>query len=232
MACGMADRTEFLDRIRHRTRAGKYQPTRAPDTAWTPGGPRERGSIEDPPERFLEELELLGGYGKKVETLSEARDYLLSLAEERNAKRIVRWDIEELEALGVDESLEEAGTEVVLWRDLEDFREAAASADIGITTAEWAIAETGSLMLSGGPGKGRSVTLLPPIHVAVIPVDRVLGTVPEAIGKYSDAVPANLCFHTGPSRTGDIEMTLAIGVHGPGEVHVLLVERTEQMYAT
>ncbi len=225
----MADRAEFLESIRHRTRAGKYQPTRAPDTAWTPGGSRkERAPIEDPPERFLEELELLGGHGKKVETLSEARDYVLSLARERNAKLLVRWDVEELEALGVDELLEEAGIEVVIWRDLEDFREVAASADIGVTTAEWAVAETGSLMLVGGPGKGRSVTLLPSVHVAVVPVNRVLGTVPEAIGKYSDGeVPANLCFHTGPSRTGDIEMTLSIGVHGPGEVHVVLVERSD-----
>lgn len=230
----MADRTEFLESIRHRTRAGKYQPTRAPDTAWTPGGSRqERAPIEDPTRRFLEELEALGGYGKKVETLSEACDYVLALAEERKAKRVVRWDTEELDALGADESLKEAGCEVVLWRDLEDFREVTASADIGLTTAEWAIAETGSLTISGGPGKGRSVTLLPPVHVAVVPVDRVLGTVPEAIGKYSDGeVPANLCFHTGPSRTGDIEMTLSIGVHGPGEVHVVLVERTERTYET
>ena len=73
--------------------------------------------------------------------------------------------------------------------------------------------------------KGRSVTLLPPVHVAVVPVDRVLETVPDAIAKYAESgrVPANLTFHTGPSKSGDIEMTLAVGVHGPGEVHVVLV---------
>jgi L-lactate dehydrogenase complex protein LldG len=61
--------------------------------------------------------------------------------------------------------------------------------------------------------------------VAVVPVDRVLRTVPEAIERYaqSGGLPANVCFHTGPSRSGDIEMSLAIGVHGPGDVHVLLV---------
>lgn len=221
----MANRAEFLGSIRHRTRSGKYQPTRAPDVAWTPqGDPREREPIEDPASRFLEELEALGGNGRTVKDLSEARDYVLSLAQKRNAKRVVRWDVEELEELGVDEPLEEAGTEAVVWRDLEDLRETVANADIGLTTAEWAIAETGSLVLVGAPGNGRSVTLLPPVHVAVVPLDRVIGTVPEAIGKYAGGeVPANLCFHTGPSRTGDIEMTLSIGVHGPGEVHVLLV---------
>ena len=223
----MADRTEFLQSIRHRTRVGKYQPTRAPDVALTPqGDPRKQEPIEDPASRFFEELGALGGHGRKVRDLWEARDYILSLAKERNAKLVLRWDVEELGELGVDAPLEEAGTEVVVWQDLEDLRETVANADIGLTTAEWAIAETGSLVLAGGPGKGRSVTLLPPVHVAVVPVDRVLGTVPEAIGKYSGGkVPANLCFHTGPSRTGDIEMTLSIGVHGPGEVHVLLVER-------
>ena len=221
----MADRAEFLGAIRHRTRVGKYQPTRAPDIAWTPRvDPREQEPIEDPAARFLEELDAVGGHGKKVESLEEVQNYILSLAKERNAKLVVRWDAEELEELGVDEPLEEAGAGVVVWRDLEKSREVAADADIGLTTAEWAIAETGSLVLAGGPGKGRSVTLLPPVHVAVVPADRVLGTVTEAIGKYSyGEVPANLCFHTGPSRTGDIEMTLSIGVHGPGEVHVLLV---------
>ncbi len=225
----MADRTEFLRSIRHRTRTGRYQPTRSPDTAWTPGGDsRGRVPIEDPPARFIEELEALGGHGKKVGNLAEARDYILALAKKRNAKLLIRWDVGELEKLDVDGALEEAGTEVAVWRDLVDFREVAASADIGLTTAEWAVAETGSLMLAGGPGKGRSVTLLPPVHVAVVPVDRVLSTVPEAIGRYSDGnVPANLCFHTGPSRSGDIEMTLSIGVHGPGEVHALLVGRAD-----
>ena len=220
----MADRTEFLDSIRHRS--GRYKPTNAPDVAWTPKeGPRESAPIEDPPARFIEELEALGGHGKQVEGMEEARDYVLSLARERNAELLVRWDVEELQELGVDEPLREAGAEVVVWRDLEDFREVAARADIGLSTAEWAIAETGTLILTGGPGRGRTVTLLPPTYVAVVPVDRVLSTVPDAIEKYAgeETLPTNLCFHTGPSRSGDIEMTLTIGVHGPGDVHVVLV---------
>jgi len=222
----MADRAEFLEAIRHRTRTGRYRPTRAPDVAWTPGDePRESAPIEDPPARFLEELEALGGHGQRVESVEEARDYVVSLARERDAKLLVRWDAEELERLGVDEPLEEAGVEVTVWRDLEDFREVAAGADIGLSTAEWAIAETGSLVLTSGPGRGRTVTLLPQTYVAVIPTERVLGTVPEAIEKYAgnEGLPANVCFHTGPSRSGDIEMSLTIGVHGPGDVHVILV---------
>ena len=223
----MADRAEFLESIRHRTRTGQYKPTQAPDVAWTPkeGGPHESAPIDAPPARFLEELASLGGHGKRVETFEEAREYVLSVASERNAKSLVRWDVEELDA---DAPLREAGVEVVVWRggeDSQDLKEVAASADIGLSTAEWAIADTGSLVLTGGPGKGRTVTLLPPTYVAVLPVDRVLRTVPEAIQKYAEAgeVPANICFHTGPSRSGDIEMEIFVGMHGPGDVHVVLV---------
>ncbi len=222
----MADRTKFLDSIRHRTRTGQYKPTQAPDIAWTPKKePRQSERIEDPPTRFLQELQALGGHGKRVETLEDAREYVLSLARERDAKLLVRWNVEELEELGVDKPLREAGVEVVIWRDLDDFREVAGRADVGLSTADWAIAETGSLVLTGGPGRGRTVTLLPPTYVAVVAVDRVLRTVSEAIEKYAgdEMLPANVCFHTGPSRSGDIEMSLAIGVHGPGDVHVVLV---------
>jgi len=222
----MADRKEFLEAIRHRTRTGRYKPTRAPDVAWTPKGePQQSVPIEDPPARFLEELEALGGHGRRVESVKEARDYVLSLARKQGAKLLVRWDVEELERLGVDGPLEEAGVEVVVWRGLEDFREVVARADVGLSTAEWAIAETGSLVLTGGAGRGRTVTLLPPTYVAVVAVEKVLRTVPEAIEKYAGdgEVPANVCFHTGPSRSGDIEMSLTIGVHGPGDMHVVLV---------
>ncbi len=224
----MPGRAEFLASIRHRTQAGRYKPTKAPDVAWTgEGEPRQSEPIEDPPARFVEELEALGGHGKRVETLEDARDYVLELASERVAKLLIRWDVEELESLNVDVPLGEAGVEVAVWRDLADFREIAGKADIGLSTAAWAVAETGTLVLEGGPGMGRTVTLLPPTYVAVVPVDRLLQTVPEAIGKYAGGeaggLPANVCFHTGPSRSGDIEMSLFVGMHGPGDVHVVLV---------
>ena len=224
----MPGRAEFLESIRHRTQAGRYKPTIAPDVAWTrEGEPCESESIEDPATRFIEELEALGGHGERVENLEEAREYVLELAREREAKLLLRWDVEELDTLGVDAPLREAGVEVAVWRDLADFRETAGKADVGLSTAEWAIAETGTLVLEGGPGKGRTVTLLPPTYVAVVPVERILRTVPEAIEKYAGgeagALPANVGFHTGPSRSGDIEMSLFVGMHGPGDVHVVLV---------
>ncbi len=220
----MADRAEFLAAIRHRTRTGHYKPTHAPDVAWTSKGePATREEIEDPPTRLLEELEANGGHGRRVSSQEEAREYVVSLAREKGAKLLVRWDVEELDRLGVDDPLEEAGVEVAVWRNLGNFREVTARADVGLSTAEWAIAETGSLVLTSGLGRGRTVTLLPPTYVAVVAVEKVLSTVPEAIEKYAGEVPANVCFHTGPSRSGDIEMSLVTGMHGPGDVHVVLV---------
>jgi L-lactate utilization protein LutC len=222
----MADRAEFLQKVRHRTRRGRYKPTHAPDVAWTPeDAPRESPPVGDPAARFLEELGALGGQGRCVGGRLEARDAVLEISQERNAKLLVRWDVEELEGLGVDEPLRETGVEVVVWRDLEDFRGVTGRADVGLSTAAWAVAETGTLVLEGGLGMGRSVILLPPTYVAVVPVERMLRTVPEAIEKYAEAggLPANVCFHTGPSRSGDIEMSLFVGMHGPGDVHVVLV---------
>lgn len=225
----MADRAGFLASIRHRTRAGRYRPTKAPDSVWTrtEERPREAEPIGDPPVRFIRELEALGGHGTRVESMEEARDHVISLAKERNAKLLIRWDVEGLERLGADGPLREAGVDVAVWRGAGGLRELVARADIGLSTAEWAIAETGSLVLEGGPGRGRSVTLLPPTYVAVVPVEKVLRTVPEAIEKYAGGgaggLPANVCFHTGPSRSGDIEMSLVVGMHGPGDVHVILV---------
>ena len=221
----MPGRAEFLEKVRHRTRRGRYKPTHAPDVAWTPEeGPRYSPPIEDPPARFIGELEALGGHGKRVATIEEARDHVVSIAREREARLLVRWDVPELEEMGVDGPLAGAGVEVVAWRDLEDFRSIAGKADVGLSTAAWAVAETGTLVLEHGPGAGRSVTLLPPTYVAIVPAGKILSTVPEAIQKYAgERLPANVCFHTGPSRSGDIEMSLFVGMHGPGDVHVVLV---------
>lgn len=219
----MADRARFLQSIRHRTRTGKYKPTHAPDVAWTPKQTSPRPHpIEDPPARFVEKLEAIGGHGVRAGSFEEAGEYVVSLARERGAKLLVRWDDEDL--AGFDAPLAAAGVEVAVWGEPEDFREVTGRADVGLSTASWAIAETGSLVLEGGAGRGRSVTLLPPTYVAVVWADRILGTVPEAIGRYAGRrLPSNVCFHTGPSRSGDIEMSLVTGMHGPGDVHVVVV---------
>jgi len=96
--------------------------------------------------------------------------------------------------------------------------------DVGITTAQAAIAETGTLVLDSACERHRLVSLVPPVHIAIVNASSIFQTLGEALafihqnGNISPAVT----FITGPSRTADIELTLAIGVHGPQELYVIV----------
>jgi len=103
-------------------------------------------------------------------------------------------------------------------------REAQAAAACGITGCDAAIAETGSLALISGRGKPRAASLLPPTHVALVTPDQLRATMGEFFRERAAeiAAAANCTFVTGPSRTADIELTLTLGVHGPGRVVVIV----------
>lgn len=96
------------------------------------------------------------------------------------------------------------------------------AAGAGITTADFAIALTGTLVLGSSPAHPRSTSLLPALHLAVIPVDRVVGTLSDVLAR-TGALPSALTFITGPSRTADIELTPVRGAHGPTTVKVYLL---------
>ena len=91
-------------------------------------------------------------------------------------------------------------------------------AEIGFTSADLAVAETASIVIAAGPGRSRMTSLSPPIHVVVIPRDRIVATPEEAFARLSDRTTV---FITGPSRTADIEGVLVRGVHGPREIIVI-----------
>lgn len=98
--------------------------------------------------------------------------------------------------------------------------------DVGISTAQAAIAETGTLVLDSTRERHRLVSLVPPVHIAIIrasQIYRTLGEVLALIRETKEISPA-VTFITGPSRTADIELTLAIGVHGPQELYVIIDE--------
>ena len=98
--------------------------------------------------------------------------------------------------------------------------------DVGISTAQAAIAETGTLVLDSTCERHRLVSLVPPVHIAIVrasQIYRTLGEVLTLIRKDKEISPA-VTFITGPSRTADIELTLAIGVHGPQELYVIIDE--------
>ena len=96
--------------------------------------------------------------------------------------------------------------------------------DVGITGAQAAIAETGTLVLDSAREKHRLASLVPPVHIAIVDASSIFQTLAEALAfihQNGDISPA-VTFITGPSRTADIELTLAIGVHGPQELYVIV----------
>ena len=119
----------------------------------------------------------------------------------------------------------------------KSLRQSFIDADMGITGANVAIADTGTLVIVSNEGNGRLVSTLPPVHVALLGVEKIMPTIDDAVavlkvlsksGTGQD-LTSYVSFITGPSRTADIELSLTIGVHGPKEVHIILLDngRTE-----
>jgi L-lactate dehydrogenase complex protein LldG len=92
----------------------------------------------------------------------------------------------------------------------------------GVSQALYGLADTGSVVLAASPDEPRARSLLPEVHVTLLAEDRVLSGLPELFEALGDDLPSALAIVTGPSRSADIEQLLVVGVHGPGEVHVVL----------
>jgi hypothetical protein len=109
--------------------------------------------------------------------------------------------------------------------DREELRALCATADVGITSADYALADTGTLVMLSSPAEARLISLLPPAHIAVVPRDRILTGLDELFTALPDpsAVSSSMVLITGPSRTADIEQILVRGVHGPGHISVVIV---------
>ena len=107
----------------------------------------------------------------------------------------------------------------------EDSREAIAATEVGITSADYALADTGSLVIFT-ESQSRLLSLLPPCHIAVIESSRIVASLDDVfrLRPMPGANSSAMMVITGPSRTADIEMRLVRGVHGPGEIHVIIVE--------
>jgi L-lactate utilization protein LutC len=96
--------------------------------------------------------------------------------------------------------------------------------DIGISTAQAAIADTGTLVLDNARERHRLLSLVPPVHIAIVAASTICDTLSDALAllQSGDEISPAVTFITGPSRTADIELTLAIGVHGPQELYVIV----------
>ncbi|MEK6407570.1 MAG: lactate utilization protein [Acidobacteriota bacterium] len=182
-------------------------------------------------EQFATELLAVGGRFYAAPTGEAAFQYVEQLASDRRAKTIIGWDTQLIDGIDLTERLGATGISFLTERTDREFMRTAVEADIGVSAIDYALAETGTLVLVARKGQARSVSLLPPIHIAVMKPEQVIPGLCELFPLLRGETEAGgrvltsaITFITGPSRTADIELTLVVGVHGPQQLHVVLVE--------
>jgi L-lactate dehydrogenase complex protein LldG len=193
--------------------------------------------------RFEEELQKVAGCAHRAASLQELEETLRRLLAATGATCIVVSRNPLLAKLGLDDKLRALGKAVAVWppesgREMtveaaQEFREQAFSAGVGITGVDFVLAESGTLVLSSVTEGAQLASLAPPVHVALYRRSQLVGSLEELLERLP--VPRDLdepllgravVFVTGPSRTADIEQILIRGVHGPKELHAILVEES------
>ena len=169
-------------------------------------------------ERIRLLLERFPGKAFRASSPEEARDYVAAQVGGRRAVASPASLLEQLGILALPGVGRAAG-------GAEEVRQACASADVGITTAEYAMADTGALVVLATLQESRLVSLLPLVHITVLAADRMLTGLDELFTRIPDpgALSSSMVLIGGPSRTADIEQILTLGVHGPRELHLVLI---------
>jgi L-lactate dehydrogenase complex protein LldG len=225
------NRQEFLARIRTAAESGRrfrVHPNEAAATA-----PLRGEAPADLVEAYVREATSAGGRVQLCRDWSSARDELAQWLVRYEPRVAACWRHPTLKKLRLESLLDEHGIERVdaetlhrLGRDVQ--RERILAADIGITSAACAVAETGSLLCAHALGQERVASLAPPVYFAVVERSQIVADLFDAFtwlhDNYGLDVPSNATFISGPSKTGDIETKLVTGVHGPGKWHVIVVD--------
>jgi L-lactate dehydrogenase complex protein LldG len=169
-----------------------------------------------------------GGRVHVVPTAETAAAVVLGLVRESAARRVLLGRGPVVDNLALESAMHAAGVQVrVTDAAGTPDRETLFQADVGISGVDFLIAETGSLVLSSAPDQPRSVSLLPLVHIAVAGREQLLPDLFDLFCRPAGeriSLPSGLVLITGPSKTGDIELRLVTGVHGPGVVHVVLID--------
>ena len=213
-------RDTLLQAIRNAVAAGNHS-TAPPHPKRNGAGWQGAGS--DAIERFCQEFVAAGGIAHRAADAITAADIVLSLLQAKQARRVLLGRSDVLASLNLAGALQRAGVEIG-HADTAGKTDYFAS-DVGISGVDYLIAETGSIVLLTKPDQPRSLSLLPPVHIAVARREQIL---PDLFDLFDNPLrggaplPACVSIITGPSKTGDIELKLVTGVHGPGEVHVVI----------
>ncbi len=208
----MSARTEILHRLRtHKRDVNLPHP-------W-----QSRQRFDDLGQQFVAALTAVYGQVYQTASLDDACARLGQLLAELGARRAVANDEPPLSTLDVAARWPDLAWHIV-GQTPGDLRAFAAAADVGLSSADAAIAETGSLLITSGPGRSRLVTLLPPVHVVLLPTRLLTTDLFTFVAARGGQMPANMTFVSGPSKTADIEQTMSIGVHGPRRLIVILYQ--------
>jgi L-lactate dehydrogenase complex protein LldG len=219
-------RESMLARIRQAAETGRAYRVHLPEIDHTAG---RVGAGDDPPAWMAAEVDAVGGQAHLVENMSAAREVLENILAELDPQLALCWQhplldelrLEELLATRKIEQLKHAGLSQL---SPEECRRQMLAADIGISSVEYAVAETGTLVVCSKPGRERLASLAPPVHVAIVSASQILPDLFDLFDRLGvDGLPSNLALITGPSKTGDIELQLTTGVHGPGTWHVIII---------
>jgi L-lactate dehydrogenase complex protein LldG len=174
--------------------------------------------------RFRQQLEAIGGRCIVVHGEAEAAQALSRIVHEAGARHVA------ISGAPLIQRLLQAAAGDFVSRDIGQLTRADLFAcDAGVTSAQWGIAETGTLVLESAREQNRLASLVPRVLIAILRAENVCETLGEALERVRSPDAAGelasraITLITGPSRTSDIELTLVIGVHGPQELHVILL---------
>ena len=174
---------------------------------------------------------------QRCDGAEEALDYVTSLVRSLGTASVARSEQPVFDTVPVDAAI--AGAGGLCWPATYDgpasrteVRQRLAESGMGITGADYAIAETGSVVVLPRQGLSRLVSVVPPVHVAIVRPSDIVGTLDDLFAlrrleyvRNGGEMGSYLNFITGPSRTADIEQTIVVGVHGPREVHMVLLNK-------
>ncbi len=223
------NREEFLGRVRAAATAGRMYRVHQREHTF---GKYEPASDADARERFGREVVAAGGVFHLTPSVAALHELIRSLVEQHQCRSALVWRHPALQRYDVHQQLDALS---VKWLDAEraeqlapDSRRAAwLSATLGITAADFAIAETGSVVVQSARGQERMTSLLPTMHLAIVEASAIVPDLFDLFAqlalKIPTGMPSNLTLITGPSKTGDLELRLVTGVHGPRHWHVALV---------
>jgi L-lactate dehydrogenase complex protein LldG len=169
---------------------------------------------------FASEVEAIGGKFTLC-SLKDTAKIVLDVLRSKGIDQLLAWEAPNVSMQLLDK-LSAEGIQII--HPTADTLETSSKVLAGLTGASAGIADTGSLLLLGGSGRPMTASLLPQIHIALLDEEDIFENLDEVLGQIDIMQAPSAVLVTGPSRTADIEMTLTIGVHGPGELHVICIK--------